>query len=76
MAVGDASLSQIVRGKLQSDAIACQNADTIASEFTSQVREHASLLIQLDAEQTAGEFLNDGASDFNAIFFTHRPPSR
>jgi hypothetical protein len=31
-------------------------------------------LIQLDTEQAAGKFLNYGSSDFNAIFFTHRPP--
>jgi len=76
MAVGDASLGQIVRGKLQGDAVAGQNADTIAAELACQVRQHTALLIQLDAEKAAGEFLNYGSSDFNAIFFTHRPPRR
>ena len=38
------------------------------------MRKHTALLIQLDAKQAAGEFLDYGSSDFNAIFFTHRPP--
>ena len=35
--------------------------------------QDGALLIELNAEQTAGEFFNDGAGDFNAVFFTHCP---
>ena len=76
MAVGDASLGQIVRGKLQGDAVAGQNADTIAAELACQMREYGAFLIQLHTEQATGEFLYHGSGNFNAIFFTHRPPRR
>ena len=71
MTISDAALGQIVRRKLQSDAIARQDADTIAAEFARQVRKHGAFLIQLYAEQAARKFLNNGTGYFNAIFFAH-----
>ena len=73
MTVGNASLGQIVGGKLQGDTVAGQYANTVAAEPAGQVREHGTLLVQLNAELAAGELLNHGSSDFYAIFFAHRP---
>src|SRR5580698_3179104 len=67
--IGDAALGQIVRRKLQRDAIARQYADTIAAEFARQVRKHGAFLVQLYAEQAARKFFNNGAGYFNAVFF-------
>ncbi len=74
MTISDAALGQIVRRNLQGDAIARQNADAIAAKLARQVRKHGAFLIQLHAEQAAGEFLNNGSGYFNAIFFAHYPP--
>ena len=60
-------LGQIVRRKLQCDAIARQYADTIAAEFARQVRKHGAFLVQLDAEpQAARKFFNNSTGYFNA----------
>ena len=71
MTISDAALGQIVRRKLQGDAIARQNADAIAAEFARQVRKHGAFLVQLYAEQAARKFFNNSAGYFNAIFFAH-----
>jgi len=71
MSVGNASLGKVVGRHLQRDAVARQDADAIAAEPAGQVREHHALLIQLHAELPAGEFLDYGSGDFNAIFFAH-----
>src|SRR5271155_5733872 len=64
MTIGDAALGQIVRRKLQRDAIPRQYADTIAAELARQVRKHSAFLIQLYAEQAAREFFNNSAGYF------------
>ena len=74
--VGNAALGQVVRRNFQGDAVARQNADAIAAKLAGQVGEHGAFLIQLHAEQAAGEFLNYGSSNFNTIFFTHCPPRK
>ena len=74
MAVGDAAFCQVVGRKLKSDAVAREDADAVAAEFPRKMCEDGAVLIELDAEQSAGEFFNDGACDFNAVFFTHSPP--
>jgi len=71
MTISDAALGQIVRRKLQRDAIARQNADTIAAEFARQVRKHGAFLIQLHAEQAARKFFYNSTGYFNAVFFAH-----
>ena len=74
MAVGDPALGQVVGGKLQGDAIPGQNPDAITAELAGQMGQYGAVLVKLHAEQTAGEFFNDGACDFNVIFFAHSPP--
>src|SRR5579883_2419047 len=74
VAVGDPALGQIVGGKFQRNAIARQNADSIAAELAGQMGQYGAVLVELHAEQAAWEFFNNGASDFNIIFFAHSPP--
>jgi hypothetical protein len=57
MAERDSTFGEIVRGEFQSDFIARQNADAIAAEPARQVGQHNPLVFELNAEQTAGEFL-------------------
>ena len=71
MTIGDAALGQIVRRKLQRDAIAREHADTIAAELARQVRKHGAFLVKLYAEQAARKFFNNSTGYFNAIFFAH-----
>ena len=69
--ISDAALGQIVRRKLQCDAIAREHADTIAAELARQVRKHGAFLVKLHAEQAARKFFNYGTGYFNAVFFAH-----
>lgn len=74
MAVRNAALGEVVWGEFQGHAIAGQHADTIAAQFAGQVREYCAFLLELNAEQSAGEFFDYGSSDFNTVFFAHYPP--
>ena len=73
MAVGNATLGEVVRRHLEGDAIARQNSNSIASQLAGQVSENCSILVQLHAEQSAREFFYNGTSNFYAVFFTHSP---
>src|ERR1039457_7164181 len=70
--VGDSSLCQIVRRELQRDPVAGQHTNAIAAQLTGQVGQHGSILVELDAEQTARKFFYDSSGDLDAVFFTHR----
>src|SRR4051794_19950519 len=74
VAIGDSSLGEVIRRHLQSDAIACQHANSIASEFSRQMRENRPILIQLNAEQSAWKLFHYCPGHFNTVFFTHPPP--
>jgi len=50
VAEGDTAFGQIVRGKLQRDAVTCQHADAVSAETASQVRQHNAVVFKLDAE--------------------------
>jgi hypothetical protein len=69
--VGDPALGQIVGGQLHGHTIAREDADAVSAEFAGQMGEDGAVLIQLHAEQSAGEFFDNGSSYFNAIFFAH-----
>jgi len=45
-----------------------------APEFSRQMRENRSILIQLNAEQPAWKLFDYRSGDFNTVFFTHLPP--
>ncbi len=71
VSVGDSSLGQIVWGQFHGDAITGENADSVSAEFASEVGENGAVRVDFDAEKTAGELFDYGASHFNAIFFAH-----
>jgi hypothetical protein len=73
MAKGDSPFGQIVGGEFEGDFVAGQNADTIPAQAASQVGQHNAVVIELDTEQTAGKFLQDGTGNFDAVFFAHIP---
>ena len=73
VAVGDAALGKVVGRHFQGDSVACQYADAVAAEFSGEVGQDGAVLIELYAEQTAGELFDDGSGDFNTVFFTHCP---
>lgn len=50
MTVCDPALGQIVRGHLQSDAVAGQHSNAIAPQLPRQVGQHRTFLIQLDTK--------------------------
>ena len=74
MAVGDAALGQVVRGELEGDAVSGKDSNAVAAQLTGKVREDGALLVELDAEEAAGEFFDDRSSYFDAVFFAHCPP--
>ena len=72
--VGNTSLGQIIGGHFDGDPVTGEDANAIAPQLAGEMSEDDTLLVQLDAKQTAGKLLNDSSSDFNAVFFTHFPP--
>ena len=71
MPESNAAFREIVRGKFEGDFVAGQDADAIAAETTCEVGEDETFVLELHAEFTAGEFLDDRALYFYAVFFTH-----
>ncbi len=71
MAERDPALGQIVGGKLQRDLVTRQHANAIAAKPASQMRQNHALMFQLNTEQTARKFFEDGSCNFNTVFLTH-----
>src|SRR5207249_11816554 len=71
--VSDAAFGQVVWRKFERDTVASKHTDAITAQFARQVRQHGPLLVELDAKQAAGEFLDYRSCNFDAIFFTHCP---
>ena len=71
MAESDTALGEVVRGKFEGDFVASQNAYAVAAKAACQMRKHQAFVLELHTEFTAGEFLDDRALYFYAVFFTH-----
>ena len=63
MAVDDAALRQVVRRKLDVDAIAGKNSDAVAAEASCDVREDDVTVLQFYGERSARKDLLDAADD-------------
>jgi hypothetical protein len=74
MPEGDSAFGQIVGRHLQCDPVSRQHADPIPPQLPGKVRQNGAILIELNAKLARRELLNDGSSDFNAIFLAHPPP--
>lgn len=68
MSKRNAALREIVGGQFQRDPVARQHADAVASQAPCEVRKHDAVMIELHAEQPAGEFLQYNSGDFNIVF--------
>src|SRR5664279_4536556 len=73
MAVSNPTLRQIVRRKFQRHSIPGQHADSIPAEFARQVCQHSTVLVELNAELSGRELLDNSSGNFNAVFFAHVP---
>jgi hypothetical protein len=71
VAIRNTALGQVIRRQFQGHSIARQNADSISAQFAGKVGQDGAFLLKLNAEQSAGEFFNDGSSNFNTVFFAH-----
>jgi hypothetical protein len=70
VAEGDPAFSEVVRRQLHGDFIACQNPNSVTAQTTSQMGEYNTFVLQLDAKQSTGEFLEYRSGYFNTVFFT------
>ena len=57
MAEGNTAFGQIVRGQLQGDFVAREDANAVAPKATREVRQHHAVMVDLDAEFAARELL-------------------
>jgi hypothetical protein len=71
MTESDSTFGQIVGGEFEGDFVAGQNANAISAEPAREVGQDKPFVLKLDAEFTAGKFLDDCALYFYAVFFTH-----
>src|SRR5690349_19882782 len=71
---GDPAFGEIVRRQLQGHLVAREDADAIPAQAAGGVGEDDTIVFQFNAEETAGEFFENRAGYFDAVFFAHRPP--
>jgi hypothetical protein len=71
VAKSDAALGQIVRREFQRDFIAREHANAIAAQPPGKMRQYNSFVFELNAEQSARKFFENGSRNFNAVFFAH-----
>ena len=76
IAIRDSSPRQIVGGKFELNTVSREDADAVFPQLAGNLRKYFMLVVQLDAENAAGMFFNDGAGNFNSFFLRHSPPSR
>jgi len=69
MAEGDATLCQIVRRKFHSHFIASENPDAVPAETSGEVSQNDAIMLELNAKKAAREFLENGSSYFDTVFF-------
>ena len=73
-AVDDAALGQVVRRHLDGDLVAGEDADVVLAHLSGDVRGHDVTGLQLHAESSVRQSLDDFAFHLNRIFFRHPLP--
>ena len=71
MPEGDTSLGQIVGREFKCYLIARKHANAVAAQAAGEMRKYDAIVLELDAEQTAGEFFKNGPGDLDAVFLAH-----
>ena len=71
---GDSALGEIIRGQFQGNLVARENTNTIAAQPAGQVSQNLAVVVQLDAEQSAGKLFQYRPGNFDAVLFAHKPP--
>lgn len=74
MAVYDAAAGQVVRGKLERNAITYQDADFELGHLTGGVSQHRVSVLEEDAEVPIGEYFRDNSLHLDAALFCHKRP--
>src|SRR5688572_18942547 len=73
-AIDDAALGQIVWRHLHGDLVARENADVVLAHLSGDMRGHDVTGLQLHAESSVRQSLDDFAFHLNRIFFRHPLP--
>src|SRR5579871_3516795 len=73
VAEGDPAFGEIVGRQFQGNPVASQYANTVAPQSAGEMGQHDAVVLQLHAEQTAGELLQNRACDFDTVFLAHKP---
>src|SRR5712691_11694115 len=74
VAVGDAAAVQVVRGELDLDFVAREDADVVLAHLAGDRRENAVAALELDPEHRAGQRLYDLALDLDFLFLERHSP--
>jgi hypothetical protein len=69
MTEGDAAFGQIIRRQFHRHLIPSQNPDAITAETAGEMSQNDAIVLELNAKQTAREFLENGSSYFDTVFF-------
>ena len=70
-AIRDAAFCQVVRGDLDGDGVAAQDADIVLAHLAADVGGHDVAVFEFDSEGGVGKRLDDGAFHFDVVFFRH-----
>ena len=71
VAENNAAFGEIVRGHLNGHAIAGQDTDAVFAHLSSRVGQRLMPVVELHKKPGVGQHLEDGAFEFDQIFFCH-----
>ena len=66
--VGNTTTGEVVRGELNLNLVAGENADVVHSHLAADVREHLVTVLEFDAEHRVRQRFGDGAFEHDRIF--------
>ncbi len=67
----DAAFGEVVRGQLNGDFVARQDADVIFAHLAGDVSGNFVIVFEFDSESGVWQGFDDRALHFNAVFFGH-----
>ena len=69
IAIDDAAPRQIVGGELDIYAVAGEDADAVLAKLAGDLGQNGVLVVELDAKNAAGMFLDDRSLNLDTFFF-------